>query len=258
MDNIESKKITRMSLVDAIVEKMLNLIIKGQFDIGERIPSEKVLAQEFGVSRSTLREAFKKLENLGVISIRQGDGTYLIQEVIDRLLESEGRKSNSYVHEVLQNMFEIDDFKLSHYLEARQTLETSSFISAIERVQPDDLAKLHKVIEKQAEVETDISKFPKIDLEFHTLLIAASHNKFYQQFWDFLTPYHEMQVMRVYTTPGMAVNACNLHAAMYDALVQKNVKAGKKLIEEHLNSIPGRLLTQASKQVRSRIDKEKQ
>ncbi len=61
--------IKRLNVVDYIVEEMLTRIRSGEFKKGEKIPPEKVLTKEFGVSRTSLREAFKKLELLGLITI---------------------------------------------------------------------------------------------------------------------------------------------------------------------------------------------
>ena len=55
-------------MVDAVVEQMVEAIKSGRFKEGNKIPSEKMLTQEFGVSRTTLREAFEKLEYFGILS----------------------------------------------------------------------------------------------------------------------------------------------------------------------------------------------
>jgi len=259
MDKLNSGldlQVKRISLVDAVVDKMLNMVVSGQFNVGDRIPSEKILAQEFGVSRSTLREAFKKLENLGVVSIRQGSGTYLLQDSVNVPFFNYDKGNSGDapsqaakdVHSALDKHLKVGEIKLSHYLEARENLEQASFVAALKNAEPEDIRLLERVIARQKDLDLYPDRFPEIDFEFHRLMICASHNELYKHFWQILTPFMEVQIQRVYQLPGMVANACAYHMQIFNALVKKDKKQGEKAINEHIGTVTGRMLTIASQQ----------
>lgn len=72
-----SSELTRRSLVELAVERMRERILQGDWQIGQRLPTEPVLAVELGISRNTVREAMRVLAFSGLVEIRQGDGSYL-------------------------------------------------------------------------------------------------------------------------------------------------------------------------------------
>ncbi len=80
-------KINTKNKTDTIVERMLDMIAEGKFRAGDRLPPENVLSAEFGVSRATLREGFKQLSVMGVLSIRQGEGTFVNRMTPSNLIE---------------------------------------------------------------------------------------------------------------------------------------------------------------------------
>lgn len=69
------KQVEKQRIADEIVDQLKSLILAGHYPPGSRLPAERELAKTLGVNRSSLREALKKLEHLGLLSIRQGDGT---------------------------------------------------------------------------------------------------------------------------------------------------------------------------------------
>ena len=70
-------KVSRVKVSDAVYNQMMDMITRGQWKSGERIPSEPELSQLFGVSRVTVREAVQKLVSLSLVECRQGEGTYV-------------------------------------------------------------------------------------------------------------------------------------------------------------------------------------
>ena len=79
-------------------------------------------------------------------------------------------------------------------------------------------------------------------------MILASHNEFYLMFWEAIIPFFKEQILRVNDLPGMVGNACDVHEKIYDALVARNVKDGKKYIREHIGTISGRMLSRAQEE----------
>lgn len=228
----------KVNTVDAIIEEMLNKIKAGEYNPGGRIPSEKVLAKEFQVSRTSLREAFKKLELMGTITIRQGDGTYLNDN-------SQDNSRDKIIQAWLRSSFTICDSNLMDYLEAREMIEIKAAGLAAKRATPEDIEKISHIL---SVLDTsDISQYSKIDFEFHQAVIYAAHNTFISKVWDLLSPLIAEQQVRSNYIAGVTSNAFHSHKLLFDAIVNKKSKSAEKIMAEHLSLIPGRLFTEATK-----------
>lgn len=70
-------KLPRLSLVDSAVAELRSAVARGEWPVGERIPTEPRLSEQFGVGRNTVREAVRVLVHAGLLETRQGDGTYV-------------------------------------------------------------------------------------------------------------------------------------------------------------------------------------
>ena len=84
--SFEFQSIHQPSVVEQIIETFKEYILRGELRPGQRLPSELELTQQLGVGRSAVREAMKVLEALGVVNIRQGDGTYIADKPSPKLL----------------------------------------------------------------------------------------------------------------------------------------------------------------------------
>ncbi len=107
-----------MRLADHVVEKLLALVQARGLQPGQRLPAERQLAEELGVSRTSVREAIQKLTSQGVLSARRGDGTYLQSRATAEWLQ-EGMQP-------LAGLIDADPHYRYDVLEARQALESSA------------------------------------------------------------------------------------------------------------------------------------
>ena len=266
MPNNNSLHVKRVTLVDAVVEQMIEAIKSGRFKEGKKIPSEKVLTQEFGVSRTTLREAFKKLEYFGILSIKQGNGTYVVDANTAMSILASDEKSaegeassveesslppladdNSNVREAIRSLFTIGNYQLSHYIEARNCIEREAFRLATERLDERALVFIEKNLKKQEHCESP-EEYAKLDYDFHSQLIMLSKNEFLFQFWSALSPFVKEQLQRSSAVEGVIKHSYSYHKKILNALKDRNYKKAYSLNTDHLRIIQGRMLTEASKQ----------
>ena len=113
------------SVVEKIIETFKTLLIQGELKPGQRLPAEQELARQLGVGRSAIREAMKVLQALGVITIRQGDGTYIVETISSAMLELRRLLEIGYCELAAQNA-SADDWReieqaalsLERYIEA--------------------------------------------------------------------------------------------------------------------------------------------
>ena len=268
-----SLQVKRVTLVDAVVEQMVEAIKSGRFKEGKKIPSEKMLTEEFGVSRTTLREAFKKLEYLGVLSIKQGNGTYVIDaDTAVSMLNSDEKSAdsagnseedsqteeetaptlltedNSHIREAIRSLFTIGNYQLSHYIEARNCIEKEAFRLATERMDERAIAAIEKNLEKQQDCKSP-EEYAKLDYDFHLQLIMLSKNEFLFQFWSALSPFVKEQIECSSAVEGVIKHSYSYHKKILNALKDGNYKKAYTLNADHLRILQGRMLTEASKQI---------
>ncbi len=159
-----SLKIKAAKLSDVILEQLENMILEGSLAPGAKLPPERELAKQFDVSRPSLREAIQKLEAKGLVTRRQGGGTFvknqLEEGLSDPLFELISRHPES-------------QFDL---LEFRHALEGIAAYYAALRGTSTDLQKVKESFDKIADAEGDIAQKAKAINGFHFAVAEASHN----------------------------------------------------------------------------------
>ena len=151
----------RFSLVDTAAKIMREQIDAGRWKVGERIPTEPMLAEMLGVSRGTIREAVKILAFSGLLEVRQGAGTYL-RAVCDS-------------DDTLRRLKRAS---LRDHLEVRLSLEVEAARLAARRRSEEDVVRLHRLLDDCWGTQSEENKatFIQRDFAFHQALVAAACN----------------------------------------------------------------------------------
>ncbi len=144
-------------LFQGIASKITQLIQQGVYPAGTRLPAERDLAEKFGVSRVTIREAEIALQALGWIEIKMGSGVYVAEK-------------RTHDHS-LPN--EVSAFELT---EARSLFESEAAALAAKNITDEDIAKLDVLIEQMANRE-DLKLATEADRQFHLTIAEASNNR---------------------------------------------------------------------------------
>ena len=181
--------VRRDRLYEQIADRILELIIDESVSPGDRLPSERELAQRLGVSRPVIREAVAALGVRGVLSVRPGSGTYIRQLT--------PRDASSPIELLLRLRREQNSFDDLH--EVRQALEVQIAGLAAERADADDVAALQEAIDGMADAGESADLFIQHDLSFHDALARATKNELFllllapitDLLWDFrLVAFH--------------------------------------------------------------------
>lgn len=156
--------ITRIS--DAIADDLENRILEGSLKPGDRLPSERDLAADLGVSRPSLREAIRKLASKGLVETRHGGGTV----VTDRL--------DATFVDPWQQMLDGHPMLQSDLLEFRHMLEAQAAALAAERATDADIERLDAAYAELEKVyaKGDLSACIDTDVAFHQVIAEAAHN----------------------------------------------------------------------------------
>ena len=128
------KPVKNMKVYEQVVDQIKEMVRIGQIKKGDKLPTERVMAEELQVSRTSIREAMRALEVVGLIESRQGAGNYIREEFDDVLLEP-----LSIVF-MLQNGTNKDIFEL------REVLELSTIFLSVMRISDEELKKLGELV----------------------------------------------------------------------------------------------------------------
>lgn len=155
---VKSKKVYQL-----IIEQVQNMIITGELNRGDKLPSERVLSGQFNVSRASIREALRSLEILGIIESRQGEGNFVRKTTENQWLEP------------LSVTFKLNNGTFNEILEMRQILETEAARLASERINNDEKKLLIELMDSIRNTPHEAEK-ANYDRSFHQLIAEASNN----------------------------------------------------------------------------------
>ncbi len=154
--------IARQSLADATAAQLEARISAGEWPLGSRLPTETELMAQLGIGRSTVREAVRTLARVGLVQVRQGDGTYVtgLSHDDESLLR---RCERAQLHEIY---------------DVREALDLQAARLAAERRSAEDLVALRELLDARAAAvaSRDASAYADVDVAFHARIVAATQN----------------------------------------------------------------------------------
>lgn len=157
-------KVPRDRLYQQVVKQIQDLIIGGELRPGDRLPSETELCEQFGVSRTVIREATKCLAERGLLSAEPGRGTFVT---------AMSHRDLSSSIDLFVKSSEVSDRNL---IEARELLEVKIVELAAERAQPEHLVRMQLALEQMNRSVESMEDYISADLEFHMALAEATQN----------------------------------------------------------------------------------
>ena len=179
MDDFANLGLRREKLSEQVASKIEQMIVEETFIPGDRMPSERSLAEQIGVSRTVVREAIQVLSERGLVQIRQGSGIY-----VQKLVPADAAEP---IRRLLR--FQEHSHTFQSLCEVRHTLEIEIAGLAAVRSTEGDLIEIEKTIKQIAEASENAKDFAKGDLDFHMALAAATHNDL---FLVLLTPISDL------------------------------------------------------------------
>src|SRR5262245_41752611 len=165
LPNVEP--IRREPLASEIARRLVDYLLSGGVEPGARIPSERQLAEAFGVGRSAVREAIAALTLIGLIEVRHGDGTYL------------KRPESPLLPQVVEWGLRLGEQRTADLVEARQKIEVIiAGLAALRRTDDDvsDLDRILRRMERESSESGNATAFVDADVEFHLRLAEAARN----------------------------------------------------------------------------------
>lgn len=231
-------KVTPEKLSNSVVRQIEQLILRGILRPGERLPSERDLAEKMDVSRPSLREAIADLAERGLLVSRAGSGVF----VADVL--------GSAFSPALAQLFSTHDEAVFDYISFRRDMEGLAAERAAIYGSETDLKLIATIFGKMelAHQKRDPSDEAQLDAEFHMAIIEASHNvvmlHMMRSMYDLLRQgvfYNRQMMFKNRTTRAMLLDQ---HRAINDALQARDPVAARAAVEAHLDYVERALADQ--------------
>lgn len=222
------------------------MIADGTVLPGQKLPPERDLALSFGVARSSLRQALKVLEIMGVISQRVGDGTYL------------NTGAAAILGEPMEFLILLDGITFHELMEARLIVEPELTARAAARATNEDIAELRGVLKGMEEARGDHGRFVEQDLLFHNTIFRIAANRVCGLMF---TVVHQSLAKLIHLTSQVVPeeHTLALHRRIFHAIRKRDAEEARRRMTEHLDDARGLLLRaaeeQASEGVRSRAER---
>jgi DNA-binding FadR family transcriptional regulator len=220
---------SKKSNIDQLLNRLTMYFSEQLFDHtlkkGDKVESDRVLAQKLGVGRSAVREALKVLDILGMIDIRPGQGTFISND-----------ETNFFVVPLSWSLF-LNGAQTDNILEVRNVLEKKAVELAAKSTQEDAFQKLHDISHQlhKAYVDLNYQAFLNCDIEFHICLAECSGNQIIYSMIQIIS-----NLMRHVSGTGMAdenqlKEIYEEHRLVYGAVLAHDEEAAGRFMEEHLH-----------------------
>ena len=227
-------------ITNLLILRFQKLMREGVLTPGSLLPSERELATTFGVARSSLRQAMKVLETMGVVTQKVGDGTYL-------------SKDGTYVLSVpMDFLFLLDDISTQDLMELRLMLEPALAAKAAERATIEDIGVLKQSMRDMQEKGISPQEVVAADLLFHRTIFRATGNALGSRLFHTI----HSALFRMIAATAQAVDVdhtVRFHRPILEAIEQRNPKAAASCMTAHLEDARDLLLRDQKQQQNVRL-----
>ncbi len=218
-----SVRVARAS--DDVLRQIKASIQDGKLGPGARLPSEKDLAEQFGLSRITIRDALRVLESQGLVEIKvgAGGGAFVTQPDAQRLMAS------------LTDLLRLQKASMNELVESQLVIETAIVTFAAERATGTDFEAMQRAIDAaRAGYSSGNPRFTSHSVDFHIALAEAAKNPILHfTVSSFRTLFYET-LDKLLPDDAMAQRAIKDHQLLLDAIKARNAQRARELIERHL------------------------
>ena len=204
---MNNQSVKRYPLSKQVSDQLEQMIESGQYEVGQRIPTEPELMEMFSVSRNTIREAIKSLTWSGVLEVKQGDGTYV-------------RATNRFHANMKQKYAQVS---LEDIAEARNAMEiTISYLAALRRTD-EDMEKITQAYTRRKGLKDSVKENTEADVDFHMSIAQACQNVILTDLYSSISDYLEDHISKRHMESGLDFNEIDaLHEKLYLAVRNKN------------------------------------
>jgi GntR family transcriptional regulator, transcriptional repressor for pyruvate dehydrogenase complex len=208
-------------------EAIRNRIERGELAPGDRLPAERVLTEQLGVSRTALREALKMLESMGMLEARTGRGRFVVQYTDDRASV-----------ELVRNWLHAHRADVEHLNVIRTAIEQLALEATPAHERARMIERLRSILAEAEDAvrRADSVRAAQLDADFHRALCSATDNRPLQALAFGLIDAAQQAATAVYAVPAAARNSLRQHADLIEWLELDSVGNAQGVLREHFVS----------------------
>jgi DNA-binding FadR family transcriptional regulator/uncharacterized protein YgbK (DUF1537 family) len=222
--------IEQRPLVAEITRRLLDYLLSGELKPGSRLPSERQLSEALGMGRSTLRESLKALTLLGLLEVRQGDGTYL------------RRADSALLPRVIEWGLLLGEKRTMDLVEARLKIEVAIAELAAQRRDSFAVEELRQLLERMGAAGDDYQAFVDADVAFHLKLAEIARNSVLRDILSSIQALLRAWIIRVIESAGDTEFSYREHLAIFEAVERGDPAWAAAAMQAHMDSARTRLL----------------
>jgi GntR family transcriptional repressor for pyruvate dehydrogenase complex len=213
-------------LSDTITEKLLDAIVVGRFKAGDLLPSERELGEQFGVSRTVIREAIRSLAARGVVEVQSGRGVLVVELDVGPVTQA------------MSLLVRSNDIGFPRLHEVRTMLERHTAGLAAERGTEENYAEIEHICGRFAAAEAtgDVDAASRLDVEFHRAIAKATRNKLFLVLLDSISD-ALLEIRRAtLAIPHSPTKVVDDHQRIFEAIKRQDPIGARTAMELHLEN----------------------
>lgn len=215
--------VRRLKVADSVAEQLERLISQGDYQPGDKLPPERVLAEEFGVGRSSMREAIRVVEANGMLRTDHGVGVFVV---------SSSRRSSD-----ASQLLVVDEYTVPELFEVRISLEGDAAGLAAQRITAEEAAELRDIIARMAEPELADEDFVALDAGLHRAITRMTKNRLLVKLHSSIEPLFVAYSRKVINLAGRREAAHAGHCAIVEAVTGRRVRDARTAAVRHIRDV---------------------
>lgn len=213
-------------LYEQIVEQIEQSVQKGDLKPGDQLPAERELAEQFGVSRTAVREAVKALREKGLVEAYPGKGTFITNGSSNPMRQSLDRMMRSAQVDATSSLVEV-----------REILEPEIAALAAVRATEENLNSLREAVAVMDAAKRDPDAYIEADLDFHLELAEAAANPLILSLIDSIIGVLREQRMRIFEVDGGPDRGQYHHKKILEAMEHQDAQGAREAMRAHLRQV---------------------
>ena len=213
-------------LYEQIVEQIEQSVQRGDLKPGDQLPAERELAEQFGVSRTAVREAVKALREKGLVEAYPGKGTFITSGSSNPMRQSLDRMMRSAQVDATSSLVEV-----------REILEPEIAALAAVRATEENLNSLRQAVAVMDAAKRDPDAYIEADLDFHLELAEAAANPLILSLIDSIVGVLREQRMRIFEVDGGPDRGQYHHKKILEAMEHQDTQGAREAMRAHLRQV---------------------
>ncbi|MBU8908311.1 GntR family transcriptional regulator [Desertibacillus haloalkaliphilus] len=214
--------IKRMTVTEQVMEQVASWITSNQLKPGDKLPNERLLAEEFGVNRGRIRESLRALSLIGLITIKPGEGSFV------------SKHESPIPSETIIWMYYNEINNLEEVYAARKLIESEIYFEASQNMSKEEIEVLEKILGQLKELsvkDKNTQAFQELLDEFDLHMGFCSSNKIYSKLMQTIVYLRHETMLKLLNVPGAWENSIHCRTMLVKAIKDHDNETVKKAIE---------------------------